>query len=134
MRRVYSPNAGAGANGRRRCSDEKLLLAKKLRAEMTQSETLLWDALKSNRMGVRFRRQAVLRGYIADFWCPSCDLIVELDGYFHRGREAQDAERDANPAKHGIHTLRIPSSWVFSRMGDTLALIRGQVHIRRRSG
>jgi very-short-patch-repair endonuclease len=91
---------------------------------MTESETLLWERLRGNKLGVRFRRQAIVLGYIADFWCPTFRLVVELDGACHAERVAYDAERDRNLAKHGIHTLRIPSRQVFSDMAGVIRRIK----------
>src|SRR5437870_684285 len=71
-------------------------MARRLRKNQTPSEEVLWQALRGKKIGVRIKRQAVVWGYIADFYCPAASLITELDGYFHKGREAQDATRDRN--------------------------------------
>jgi very-short-patch-repair endonuclease len=40
------------------------------RAAPTTTEALLWEALRAEKLGVRFRRQVVLGRYIADFVAP----------------------------------------------------------------
>jgi very-short-patch-repair endonuclease len=58
--------------------------AKSMRSNMTDAELKLWNALRAHRlMGLSFRRQVPLLGYIVDFSCPSKRLIVELDGSQH---------------------------------------------------
>lgn len=56
------------------------MLAKDKRNHMTEAESVLWSFLKSKSLGVRFRRQHPLAGYIPDFVCLSKRLIVEIDG------------------------------------------------------
>ncbi len=58
--------------------------AKKLRANTTPHERILWRALKELPIeGTHFRRQAPIGPYVVDFFCPAKRLIVELDGGHH---------------------------------------------------
>jgi very-short-patch-repair endonuclease len=34
-------------------------------------------------MGLKFRRQQVIRGYIVDFYCAELRLAIEIDGAVH---------------------------------------------------
>jgi very-short-patch-repair endonuclease len=66
--------------------------AKRLRANTTPHERILWRALKELPVeGTHFRRQAPIGPYVVDFFCPAAHLIIELDG----GHHAED-----KPAKH----------------------------------
>src|SRR5437762_1541741 len=68
--------------------------AKRLRKNQTLQERILWDYLRSRRLGgLRFRRQCIVRGYIVDFYCPSKRLAVEVDGLGHD--KNKDDLRDA---------------------------------------
>ena len=68
--------------------------AKKLRANTTPHERILWRALKELPIeGTHFRRQAPIGPYVVDFFCPAKRLIVELDGGHHN--EDATAERDS---------------------------------------
>jgi len=59
--------------------------ARKLRANTTPHERLLWRALKElPRSGTHFRRQAPLGPYIVDFLCPAKRLVIEVDGEIPR--------------------------------------------------
>jgi very-short-patch-repair endonuclease len=53
-----------------------------MRREATTPERALWACLKSDQLlGAKFRRQAVIGPYIADFACRTpVKLVVELDG------------------------------------------------------
>ena len=56
--------------------DTLALHAHTMRQAPTESEARLWRALRSSRLGVAFRRQVPLLGFIADFYAPSARLIV----------------------------------------------------------
>ncbi len=58
--------------------------AKRMRSSMTEAELKLWNELRAHRlMGLGFRRQVPITGYIVDFACPTHRLIVEVDGSQH---------------------------------------------------
>ena len=60
-----------------------------LRQRSTQAEKLLWESLRNNKLGVKFRRQFSVRGYVVDFYCPKSRLVVELLGSVHKKEEAK---------------------------------------------
>ncbi len=81
--------------------------AKELRKNMTKEERHLWyDFLKT--CPKRFRRQEIIGSYIADFYCSSEKLIIELDGSQHYDPEKQgrDEERTAYLNEQGLRVLR----------------------------
>jgi very-short-patch-repair endonuclease len=58
--------------------------AKLLRESMTDAEKELWNILSNNKfMGLRFRSQHPINRFIADFYCHSIKLVVEVDGGIH---------------------------------------------------
>ncbi len=64
-----------------------------MRKAMTEAELKLWNELRAHRlMGLGFRRQFPIAGYIVDFACPEKKLIVEVDGSQHG--DAGPAEAD----------------------------------------
>ena len=59
-----------------------LSLSKKLRKNATKQENHLWyDFLKD--YSLQFYRQYVIGDYIADFYCKTVRLIIEVDGSQH---------------------------------------------------
>jgi very-short-patch-repair endonuclease len=65
------------------------LRAKAMRRVMTEAELKLWNELRAHRlMGLGFRRQFPIAGYIVDFACPDRKLIVEVDGSQHASVDA----------------------------------------------
>ncbi len=77
-----------------------------MRSEPTDAERALWRILRAKRFdGFKFRRQAPLGRYIADFVCLEKRLIVEADGGQHN-ESAHDAARDAWLRGQGFHVLR----------------------------
>ena len=75
--------------------DRYLLLkdfARHNRREMTESETVLWNALRKIQSGFRFRRQHPIGDYIADFVCLSAKLVIEVDGGYHNDPAQQEAD------------------------------------------
>ena len=81
--------------------------AQKLRREMTKEERHLWyDFLKG--LPVTVNRQKVIGKYIADFYCASAKLIIELDGSQHYEEKGikSDKIRDEYFKKLGLQVLR----------------------------
>jgi len=77
-----------------------------MRHEATQTEWRLWQALRCRQLGVSFRRQVVLQGYVADFYASAVRLIVEVDGTWHAKRGQQDARRERELVAAGYRVLR----------------------------
>lgn len=98
--------------------------AKEMRGNPTEPERRLWVALRASQLGGhKFRRQAIVTaGRIADFFCPSKGLIVELDGQTHD--HDYDKRRDESVlSQSGFPTLRFTNSDVMTNMDGVLAAI-----------
>lgn len=82
--------------------------AQELLRTMTPEERLLWAELRKLRAhGYPFRRQQVIAGFIADFYCHPARLVIEVDGAGHADQVEYDAERDTIIAAHGRRVLRV---------------------------
>ncbi len=100
--------------------------ARKLRREMTPPERILWVQLKMlKEQGYKFRRQAPIGPYIADFVCFAEKLVVELDGDSHGSNESQkhDNVRDGFLRQQGFQVLRIPNSEVSRNLNGVVETI-----------
>jgi len=94
-----------------------------MRQAPTDSEARLWRALRSSQLGVAFRRQVPLLGFIADFYAPNARLIVEVDGGYHARRVGADARRDRKLARAGYRILRIEAESVMRDLEAGLAKV-----------
>ena len=92
-----------------------------MRAFPSPPEELLWAALTNRKLGVSFRRQVPLAGYICDFVCASRRLVVEVDGKHHKRRAGADARRDDLLRRLGYCVLRL-EAWTV--MQDTSGAVR----------
>ena len=83
-------------------------LARGMRNNSTKAEIKLWnELLRAGKMkGYSFLRQRPVGNYIADFMCKELNLIIEVDGISHEGKEQQDAERDKVLLGMGFTVLR----------------------------
>ncbi len=88
-------------------NDKQLLFARILRREMTPHEKKLWYCFL-RKYPVKIYKQRIIDSYIADFYCASANLVIELDGSQHfeeQGKE-YDAIRNQVFAQYGLYTLR----------------------------
>ncbi len=81
--------------------------ARKLRREMTPHERKLWY-LFLRKYPIKIYKQRIIDSYIADFYCHSAKLVIELDGSQHYTVEAKeyDEERTRIINSYGIEVLR----------------------------
>ena len=92
----------------------------------TVGEEILWDALRSSKLdGYKFRRQDPICGYVVDFRCPRCLLVVEIDGGVHEERARADLSRDAVLRGRGYEVVRIPDERVRADLDAVLAELGG---------
>lgn len=105
-------------------SPEKQKRAVELRQQMTPAEAKLWQYLRRNGCGgLHFRRQQVLDGFIADFYCHSAGLVIELDGGIHEQQVDYDTVRESLLRARGLQILRFPNEQVLSNIETVLATI-----------
>ena len=90
-------------------------LASDMRRRPTPAERELWDLLRDRRcLGLKFRRQVVVGGFILDFYCARPRIAIEVDGPIHSTANSRDhdRERDRWLTSQGAAVLRIPNSGV----------------------
>jgi very-short-patch-repair endonuclease len=95
-----------------------------MRQAPSEPERLLWAALRCGQLGVQFRRQVVLHGFIVDFFAPAARLVVEVDGAQHIKRAAADGRRDRALAAAGLPVLRLPAQLVLCSVEAAVACVR----------
>ena len=105
--------------------NNKLLnIARILRRNMTRQEKHLWyDFLRY--YPVKIYKQRIIDNFIADFYCHSAHLIIELDGsqhYTSRGK-ARDEARTEILEKYGIYVLRFSNKDIDDNFEDVCRMI-----------
>ena len=109
----------------------KVERARELRREMTPEERMLWRELRLLRdQGYVFRRQQVIAGFIADFYCYPAQFVVEVDGGAHAGQREYDSARDDVLAAHGLTVLRISNEDVRKRLPEVIQRITAACEAR----
>ena len=96
---------------RKRVNPNTVTAARHYRKHPTPSEARLWQAIRRDRLGVRFRRQVIILGWIVDFYCARAQLIVEVDGGSHRARTREDHYRDATMLRYGSAPCASQRRW-----------------------
>ena len=90
--------------------------ARRLRKLPTEAERRLWARLRGEQLGVAFRRQHPVKGYIVDFYAPGVKLAVEVDGGQHATAGTREEMRTRTLTGQGISVLRF---WNNEVLGNT---------------
>ena len=93
-----------------RITPEKLELARTFRKNPTESEDAVWQMLRNRKIhNLKWRRQQIIDGFIADFYCAELNAVLEIDGSVHDSEEAinYDEARTEIFARRGVKTYRI---------------------------
>jgi very-short-patch-repair endonuclease len=103
---------------------KKTELAREMRLNPSPPESILWGHLQYRFPRV-FHRQMVMCGYIADFYAPNHQLVVEVDGNRHLAPKAQEYDSIRNKAmeKRGFKVVRFPANKVLNEIETVLAQI-----------
>jgi very-short-patch-repair endonuclease len=95
-------------------------VARRLRAEMTDVERLLWSRLRGSQLGHSFTKQFPIGKAVADFACRRAKLVVELDGGQHALSPEEDAVRTRMIEAHGYTVIRYWNSDVTENLDGVL--------------
>jgi very-short-patch-repair endonuclease len=96
------------------------------RKAQTVAEIILWSHLRNRALqGFKFRRQHPIYDFIADFFCPECNLIIEIDGDYHHALEQEqyDIGRTFELNELGIRVIRFTNREVIENKAFVLKTI-----------
>jgi len=106
--------------------------ARELRKGRNLAEALMWKELKEKQLnGLSFDRQSLIGHYIADFYCASAKVVIEIDGSSHIGREEYDHERDEFMKAIGLTVIRISDADVKFNMTGVLSMLANHPALRK---
>jgi imidazole glycerol-phosphate synthase subunit HisF len=100
--------------------------AKDLRNHQTDAEKLLWTKLCKNQLGVKFRQQHPILSFVADFYCHSRRIIIEIDGPIHilTKNRRYDEMRAETLERYDITLLRFSNDQIKNNMEQVLLKIK----------
>jgi len=100
--------------------------AKDLRRFSTEAESVLWEVLRGNHLGEKFRRQHIINDIIVDFICLSKNLVIEVDGGYHNDPEVQELDKiKANILNElGYHVIRFTNEEVLANTNSVIQSIQ----------
>jgi len=96
---------------------------------MTPSEKILWQELRANKLGVHFRRQQVIAGFIVDFYCHKSALVIEVDGDIHDLQQEEDTRREKALHELELMIVRFRNDEVEKNLSAVVGKIRKSVQI-----
>ena len=104
--------------------------ARKNRLVLTDAEMVLWEYLRRNALGVRFRRQFIIGDFIADFACIEKRLVVEVDGLYHLTDEQmeEDRKRTYHISQFGFRVIRFTNEEIMTDINKVVAKIKESLY------
>ncbi len=105
-----------------------LQCARDLRHPLTPAERKVWDRSRNGQLGYKLRRQHVIDRFIADFYCASAKLVIEIDGDTHAAPDQAeyDAARTEWLNQHGYTVIRFNNADVHSNLNSVLDAIKNE--------
>lgn len=116
---------------RQTVTKEKLQRARGLRRDMSPAEKLLGQEVRAKKLGVHFRRQQVIEGFIVDFYCHRTELVVEVDEDIHDLQQDEDARQEKVLREMGLRIIRFKNDDVVKNLPHVVEQIRAAVFIRQ---
>lgn len=99
---------------------------RELRHNQTAAERAAWHLLRGRKLGLKFRRQVAIDGYVVDFYCFERRLAIELDGSMHAqpNQIRRDRAKDEYLRRLGIRVLRLPNGMVLENPEGFVGKVR----------
>jgi very-short-patch-repair endonuclease len=101
--------------------------AKKIRANQTLAEKMLREELRTNKLlGLRFKRQHPIGTFVADFYCHSVRLVIEVDGGYHDSTEQTEynSGKTQEIEQVGVKVTRFTNTEVESSIKSVIERIK----------
>jgi len=98
--------------------------ARELRKKLTPAEQTFWLRLKEIFPEYKFRRQHPISIYIADFYCHTLKILIEIDGSIHDSEEAKlnDKRRQQDLEKLNLTVIRFTNDQVKNEIESVIEM------------
>ena len=95
----------------------------------TEAEKAMWEMLRGNSLGEKFRRQHVIGDFIVDFVCLKKKFVIEVDGGHHFSPEQIEADKLRTKILNemGYHEIRFKNEEVLSNPDKVLSIIQSHL-------
>ncbi len=113
--------------------DNAKKLSRELRNKSTSAERILWTYLRNRKLdNLKFLRQHriffnfenEIRFFIADFYCASKKLIIEVDGDIHLNRQEEDLIREKIIKSLGYRIIRFNNKEIINNLEGVINKIK----------
>ncbi len=84
----------------------------------------MWEELRANKLGVHFRRQQVIQGFIVDFYCHKSALVIEVDGDVHDLQKGEDERWEKVLSALGMRVVRFGNDEVMKDLSVVVGRIK----------
>lgn len=92
-------------------------------------QTALWHEVRANKLGIRFRRQQIIQGFIVDFYCHNSALVVEVDGDIHDLQQEEDVRREKALSALGLKIVRFRNDEVVRDVSAVVGRIKEAIAV-----
>jgi len=100
-------------------------IARELRKLATPPEEIVWEQLRDRKfLGLKFRGQHIIMGFVVDFYCSELKLALEIDGKIHEQQKEYDKIRQKLIEEEGIRFIRITTQEMNGTASSLLEKIR----------
>ncbi len=107
--------------------------ARQNRNKPTKAEVkICYEILSNKKLGYRFLRQKPISNFIADFYCSSLKLVIEIDGDFHSEQENYDNNRTAELNNLGLKVIRYCNKDMINNIEGIYHDLQKQIEIREK--
>ena len=89
----------------------------------------MWHEVRAKKLGVRFRRQQVIQGFIVDFYCHKAALVVEVDGDIHDLQKEEDERREKVLSEIGLRIVRFGNEEVVRKLSAVVGKIKEAISV-----
>jgi len=131
--KAFYVNIKMSLNNKRKLVEIAKVVCRGLRKNPTKAEKIFWESVRNKQLcGKKFYRQYPIfhdvtgkeTFFIADFFCFSEKLIIELDGKYHKYRLQEDKERTKILNYYGLRVIRFTNDEIIKDLYSILLTLK----------